>query len=73
MAKKQISIYLDERVINEFRHRAEVTSTGYQTLINDALLSIIENENPKHPLELLIRRIIREELARTNVHISQGE
>lgn len=35
--KTRITIYLDDEVLNEFRSRAEMTGTGYQTLINAAL------------------------------------
>jgi uncharacterized protein (DUF4415 family) len=35
--KTRITIYLDDEVLDEFRSRAELTGTGYQTLINAAL------------------------------------
>jgi uncharacterized protein (DUF4415 family) len=35
--KTRITIYLDDEVLDAFRSRAELTGTGYQTLINAAL------------------------------------
>ena len=46
--KTRITIYLDDEVLNEFRSRAEMTGTGYQTLINAALrLRLAAQEAPK--------------------------
>lgn len=59
--KTRVTIYLDNNVINEFRHRAEAEGRGYQTLINDALKLVASNNKPVIT-EDTIRQIVREEL-----------
>jgi uncharacterized protein (DUF4415 family) len=62
-AKTRITIYIDNDVIKEFRHRAEAAGYGYQTMINDALRQYIQKSDK--PLdESAIRRVIREELGK---------
>ncbi len=41
--KKQITINLDDRVINYFENEAKVTGIPYQTLINLYLLDCVKN------------------------------
>jgi len=62
--KSRISIYLDDRVIEEFRKRAEVAGRGYQTMINDALREYLGRSTRPLDVETL-RRILREELKKT--------
>jgi hypothetical protein len=50
-------MYLDADIVAFFKARAG--GRGYQTLINDTLRGSIRSED----LEMLLRRIIREELA----------
>ena len=60
-AKTRITIRLDNEVLDWFR--AQVNDAGggnYQSLINDALKSHIQ----QHGLERALRRVIREELKR---------
>ena len=59
--KSRISIYLDDRVIEEFRKRAEAAGRGYQTMINDALREYLGRSTRPLDVETL-RRILREEL-----------
>ena len=62
--KSRISIYLDDRVIEEFRKRAEAAGRGYQTMINDALREYLGKS--ARPLDVeTLRRILREELKKT--------
>jgi uncharacterized protein (DUF4415 family) len=62
--KSRISIYLDDRVIEEFRNRAEAAGRGYQTMINDALREYLGKS--ARPLDVeTLRRILREELKKT--------
>ncbi len=63
--KTRITIRLDEDVIDYFLKRADESggSTGYQTLINDALRAHIEGKAPK--LADTLRAIIRDELRRS--------
>ncbi len=58
--KVRITIRLDEDVIDWFRSQVEATGGNYQTLINQALREYVQNQ--KEPLELTLRRVIREEL-----------
>ena len=60
--KTRITIRLDDDVIDWFR--AQVHSAGggnYQTLINYALREYIKGQ--EEPLEAVVRRVVREELA----------
>ncbi len=60
--KTRITMYLDDAVIARFRALSEKTGKGYQTLINDALRTQLEqNEGPL--TANTVRKIIREELA----------
>jgi uncharacterized protein (DUF4415 family) len=58
--KIRITIRLDEDVIDWFRSQVDVMGGNYQTLINQALRGYVQNQ--KEPLELTLRRVIREEL-----------
>jgi uncharacterized protein (DUF4415 family) len=59
--KTRITIFLDNAVIESFRHRAEAEGKGYQTLINEALRASLQpHEEPI--TEETLRRIIREEI-----------
>lgn len=58
--KTKISIRLDNSIIEHFRARVERAGTGnYQTLINDALASHIQQNSVLDA----VRQIVREELA----------
>ena len=60
--KERITIRLDKDVLDWFR--AQVTAQGggnYQTMINQVLRDYIYSHQP--PLEELLRRVLREELA----------
>jgi uncharacterized protein (DUF4415 family) len=62
--KSRISIYLDDRVIEEFRKRADAAGRGYQTMINDALREYLGKA--ARPLDVeTLRRVLREELKST--------
>jgi uncharacterized protein (DUF4415 family) len=57
--KTKISIRLDNRVLDHFRNIVEEAGGGsYQTLINDALISHIEQRS----ILEVVRRVVREEL-----------
>jgi uncharacterized protein (DUF4415 family) len=60
--KTRITIRLDEDLVDHFLSEAEKCggSTGYQTLINEALRQHVEGKAPK--LEDTLRRIVREEI-----------
>ena len=61
--KTRITIHIDTDTIDAFRARVQGTSRGYQTAINDALREYLAAET----LETTLRRILRDELARTEV------
>ena len=50
LLKKQITIYLNEEIINYFKDMSEKTSIPYQTLINFYLLDCVKN---KKTIEML--------------------
>jgi len=61
--KSRITIRLDDDVLDWFREQVHAAGGGnYQTLINDALRTYMTER--KRPLELVLRRVVREELRR---------
>lgn len=59
--KTRITIRLDDDVLAWFKAYVHESGGGnYQTLINNALRSVIES--PAEPLEAVVRRIVRQEL-----------
>ncbi len=61
--KSRITIRLDDDVLGWFREQVHAAGGGnYQTLINDALRTYVAER--KRPLELVLRRVVREELRR---------
>jgi len=63
--KTRITIHLDNDVIEAFRIKAEESGHGYQTLINEALRQCLSSSGKPVDSKTL-RRILREELGRTN-------
>ncbi|MCL4262570.1 MAG: BrnA antitoxin family protein [Anaerolineae bacterium] len=61
--KTRITIYLDDTVLEEFRSRAEVAGTGYQTLINEAFREYLNQNSEKPVTESVLRRILQEEFS----------
>jgi hypothetical protein len=60
--KTRITIRIDDDLLAWFRAQVDTAGGGnYQTLINDSLRSIVEQS--REPLEKVVRRIVREELA----------
>jgi len=58
--KTKISIRLDHKVIDYFREQVERAGMGnYQTLINDALVTFIQQRS----MIEAVRQVVREELA----------
>lgn len=59
--KTRITIRLDDDVLEWFRAQAEEAGGGnYQTRINEALKEYVERR--REPLEVILRRVVREEL-----------
>lgn len=62
--KSRITIRLDNEVLEWFRDQVEEAGGGnYQTEINQVLLEYVRNQRQQAPLEELLRRVLREELA----------
>ena len=60
--KERITIRLDADILDWFRQQASAQGGGnYQTMINQALREYMLNRQA--PLEELVRRVVREELA----------
>jgi uncharacterized protein (DUF4415 family) len=60
--KERITIRLDKDVLDWFRQQVTAGGGGnYQTMINQVLRDYIYSHQP--PLEELLRRVVREELA----------
>ena len=59
--KTRITIRIDDDVLAWFRRQVRATRGSYQTAIDLALRDYIARE----PLEATLRRVVREELART--------
>lgn len=63
--KTRITIMIDDDVLEFFRAKAEASGTGYQTLINAALRSVVAQDPGKdaEPLTVAkLRQVLREEL-----------
>ena len=59
--KTRISIYINNDVLEEFRHRADESGRGYQTMMNEALREYLGKS--RRPVdETTLRRVLREEL-----------
>jgi len=62
--KTRVTIRLDDDVLGWFREQVDRAGGGnYQSLINQALHEFMNRA--REPLELTLRRVIREELRRT--------
>ena len=59
--KTRITIRIDDDVLDWFRGTVDEAGGGnYQTLINAALREYITNQ--QEPIEVILRRVVREEL-----------
>lgn len=62
--KTRITIRLDNEIVDWFRDQVEAAGGGnYQTLINSVLLAYVRDQQEREPLEEMLRRVLREELA----------
>ncbi len=62
--KTRVTIRLDDDILDWFRSQADEAGGGnYQTLINEALRSVVDRK--QEALETTLRRVIRDELRRT--------
>jgi len=59
--KTRITIRIDDDILDWFRGQVDSAGGGnYQTLINNALREYITNQ--QEPIEVILRRVVREEL-----------
>ena len=65
--KARITIYLDNDVLEEFRECADASGYGYQTMINEALREYL-NKKQEPINEAVLRKVVREELAKVAAH-----
>jgi uncharacterized protein (DUF4415 family) len=62
--KVRITIRLDRDIVDWFRSKVEEEGGGnYQSMMNNALRTYMEGQ--QHPLEEVLRRVVREELQAT--------
>lgn len=67
--KTRITIRIDDDVLDWFRQQIEAAGHGsYQATINQVLREYMERQ--QQPLELILRRVVREELANYTVNPS---
>ncbi len=60
--KTRVSVPLDDDILDWFRDQVNASGGGnYQLLINNALRDY--NSNRKESLEVILRRVVREEMA----------
>ena len=59
--KTRITIYLDDKVVEGFRKKANKTGKGYQTLINEILNHHLGHSEPP-VTRAIVRQIVQEEL-----------
>ena len=59
--KTRITIRIDDDILSWFRREVDAAGGGnYQTLINTALREYMTNQ--QEPIEVILRRVVREEL-----------
>ncbi len=64
--KTRITIRIDEDVLDWFRDRVDAAGGGsYQAMMNAVLREYMQRQ--REPLEAILRRVVREELAAYNV------
>jgi len=62
-SKSRITIYLDADIVEHFKNEAEVSKTGYQTLINQTLREKINNPQSNKNADELIEKLLRDKTA----------
>jgi len=62
-AKNRITIYLDADIVEHFKNEAEISKTGYQTLINQTLREKINNSQSNKNAEDFFERLLRDKAA----------
>ena len=62
-AKNRITIYLDADIVEHFKTQAEISNTGYQTLINQTLREKITGTQANKTADELIEKLLQDKNA----------
>ncbi len=62
-AKNRITIYLDADIVEHFKIEAELTKTGYQTLINQTLREKIDGSQSAKKVEEILENLLQNKSA----------
>lgn len=62
-SKSRITIYLDADIVEHFKTQAEISKTGYQTLINQTLREKINNPQVNKNADDLIEKLLQDKAA----------
>ena len=62
-SKNRITIYLDADIVEHFKTQAEISKTGYQTLINQTLREKINNPPANKNADELIEKLLQDKTA----------
>ena len=62
-AKNRITIYLDADIIEHFKAQAEISKTGYQTLINQTLRETVDGSQTAKKADEVIERLLQDKTA----------
>lgn len=62
-AKSRITIYLDADIVEHFKTQAEISKTGYQTLINQTLREKITGMQSNTNADELIEKLLQDKNA----------
>ena len=62
-AKSRITIYLDVDIVEHFKNEAEISKTGYQTLINQTLREKINNPQSNKNADDFFERLLQDKAA----------
>ena len=61
--KNRITIYLDADIVEYFKNEAEISKTGYQTLINQTLREKINNPQSNKNAEDFFEKLLQDKAA----------
>ena len=62
-SKSRITIYLDTDVVEHFKSQAEISKTGYQTLINQTLREKINDSQSNKNAEDFFEKLLQDKTA----------
>ena len=62
-SKSRITIYLDADIVEHFKNEAEISKTGYQTLINQTLREKINNPQSNKNADDFFEKLLQDKAA----------